>query len=111
VLAHTPSTHRHNRNGEHEEIMVKSQKYSYKHLLRWYKNAPTASQMKKMTMFTSKVRFWHHNAVYLSEVKTVDCTQEQRRRLVNGFSDIELRGTDRSGTVPSSLCKIWLQIR
>lgn len=69
------------------------------------------SPLRKMVMFTSKARFWHHNTAYLSNVNTVECTQEQRRRLVKGFSDIELRGTERSGTVPSSLCKIWFRIR
>jgi hypothetical protein len=45
-------------------------------------------------------------------VKIVEWTPEQRRRLVKGFSDIELRGTARSGTVPSSLCSTaYIQIR
>jgi hypothetical protein len=64
------------------------------------------------TMLTSKERFWHQNTVYLWKVKILECTQEQRRRLVKGFSDIELRGTEKSGTVPSSLCSTaYVQIR
>lgn len=36
----------------------------------------------------------------------VDGKQEQRMRLVNGFSAIEPRGIEKDGTVPSSVCKV-----
>lgn len=51
-------------------------------------------------------RFWHQRIADLSVVTIGKGKQEQRRRLVNGFSAIELRGTEKSGTVPSSVCAV-----
>lgn len=51
-------------------------------------------------------RCWHQRTVDLSILMLVEGRQEQRRRLVKGFSAIKLRGTENSGTVPSSLYKI-----
>lgn len=52
---------------------------------------------------TSIARCWHHRIADPSTAEVLGDEQEQRSRLVKGFSAIELRGIEKSGTVPSSL--------
>lgn len=59
---------------------------------------------KSTKKFTSIVKIWHQDKVDLSIPISLDGKEEQRSRLVNGFSAIKLRGIEKTGTVPSSLC-------
>lgn len=52
------------------------------------------------------VRRWYQQIADLPLAITLDGEQEHKRRLVNGFSAIRLRGIENKGTVPSSFCSI-----
>lgn len=48
------------------------------------------------------VRCWHQYSAALPLAIIVDGGQEQKRRLVYGFSAIKLRGIEKGGSVPLS---------